>query len=285
MRTLADNHDVTGQEPMSSVEHVVRLLSLFVDEPELGVRDMSRRLALAKSSVHRMAGELARAEFLEQDPVTRRYRLGLRLLELGGLVQARNELTVVAEPVLKALMRTSGETTHLALLDGLEIVYVARIESNQSIRMFSRIGQRGPLYCTGSGKAILAHQDPAFIERVIEHGLHAFTPRTITDPTALRAHLRQVRAQGYAVNEEERELGVVSMAAPIRDATGAVTAAISIAGPAQRLTRERMRALVEPLVRGTEHVSRQLGWRGPSSSAASLRGSGARLRAGSRGTP
>jgi|DewCreStandDraft_1066081.scaffolds.fasta_scaffold02135_8 DNA-binding IclR family transcriptional regulator len=270
---------------MSSVEHMVRLLSLFVDEPELGVREMSRRLALAKSSVHRMACELARAEFLEQDPVTRRYRLGLRLLELGGLVQARNELTVVAEPVLKALMRTSGETTHLSVLDGLEIVYVARIESNQSIRMFSRVGQRGPLYCTGSGKVVLAHQDPAFIDRVVAHGLHPYTPRTITDPAALREHLRQVRTQGYAVNEEERELGVSSLAAPIHDAAGTVTAAISIAGPAQRLTRERMRALIDPLIRGAEHVSRQLGWRGPSSPAAPAGGSSARPQAGLRGTP
>jgi len=250
---------------MSSVDHIVALLSLFVDEPELGVREMSRRLALGKSSVQRLASQLARAEFLEKDPETNRYRLGLRLLELGGLVQARNELGGVAEPILRALMRTCGETVHLAMLDGAEIVYIARIEGTQSIRMFSRVGQRGPLHCTGSGKAILAYQDPTFIEQVIDNGLPPYTPNTITDPDALRAHLAEVRADGYALNWEEREVGLSSIGAPIRDTAGGVSAAISVAGPAQRMTREKMRALVSSIVAGAEQISRQLGWCGDAS--------------------
>ena len=247
---------------MSSVENVVRLLNLFIDEPELGVREMSRRLDLGKSTVHRIASELAEADLLAKDAETSRYRLGLRLLELGSLVQARGELSNAAEPVLRSLLRTGGETVHLAVREGLEIVYIAKMESNHSIRMYSRLGRRGPAHCTGIGKAMLAFHSDDWLTDVLAAGLARQTPATITDPAVLRRQLEEVRRLGYAFDDEEIEVGLRCVAAPVRDHTGAVIAGISVSGPSQRMTREKMRALVAPVIAGAEQISRHLGWRG-----------------------
>lgn len=247
---------------MSTAASIVRILDVLAEgEEELSIREMSRRTGLSRSTVQRIAADLAAAGLLKKSAETGHYRLGLRLLVLGGLVQARNEINVVAEPVLKALMRLSGETVHLAILDDVEIVYIAKVESTQAVRVASWVGRRNPPYCTGVGKAILAYQASEVIERIIRHGLRRYTPNTITDPVALRAHLESVRQQGYAFDQEELELGARCVAAPVRDYTGKVIAAISTAGPAHRMTTERMERLIGPVMEGAQEISRQLGWK------------------------
>lgn len=247
---------------MASVEQIARLLSLFVDETELGAREVGRRLGIGKSSAHRLATQLAEVDLLDKHPETGRYRLGIGLLELGGLVQSRLEVAEVAEPVLNALMRSSNETIHLTILDGLEIVHVAKVDSTHTIRSFSRIGWRGPVHCTSAGKVILAHREPALLDRVLRLGLRRYTPRTITDPAKLRAELQVVRRRGYAFNDDEREIGERGVAAPVRDYTGQVVAAISVVGPTQRMSDEKLHGLVGPVLAAAADVSRRLGWRG-----------------------
>lgn len=245
---------------MSTVDHLVELLDLFVTEPQLGVREMGRRLAISKSSAQRLASRMAQADLLARDEDTGRYRLGLRFIELGVLVQARNELLGVAAPVLRSLARFSGESVHLGVLHDLEIFYIGRIEGEQSLSPATRMVRRGQTYTTSLGKAVLAFQDEAVIDRVIAGGLHQLTPHTIAEPQELRSHLRRIREQGYALNLEELVLGLRCVAAPIRSASGAVIAGLSLTGTVQRMTREKMMSLVGPVVDGANQISQGLGW-------------------------
>ncbi len=251
-----------------AVRHATRLLEAFLDGPEeCGISELSRRIDLSKSTVHRLVATLVEAGWLDRNPATDKYRLGLRLFELGSVVAARMEVRQCALPFMQDLMERVGETVHLAVLDGDQLVYVAKVESRHPIRLFSQVGQHGPVHCTGVGKVLLAFAPPEIVERVIAAGLPAFTPNTITDPDQLRAHLAQVRAQGYALNQEESEYGLVSVAAPVRDHSGAVVAGLSAAGPSQRLTLDRIPALISQVVETASQVSRALGYSGPLATA------------------
>ncbi len=228
---------------MGRIEDAVRLLDLFWEGEELGVREMARRLALSKSSVHRLASELERVGFLSRDHDTGRYRLGLRLLQYGGLFQLNNDLIREALPLLRSLMRITGETVHLAALEDGQVVYLVKLESPNSINMPSWVGWRNPAHCTAVGKALLAYQEQALIERVLARGLRRFTPNTIADPERLRAHLEQVRREGVAFDQEERRTGLRCVGAPVLGEGGIAIASISVAGPASRLTPSRMAQL------------------------------------------
>ena len=240
---------------MLSVDHVADVLELFEEGSEFGVREIARRVGISKSAAQRLVSGLAQRNFLWQDPDTRQYRLGLRLLELGALVQTQSEVIAVADPLLKSLVRATGETVHLAWFDGLQALCVAKIESTRSMRICSRVGHFSPLHCTSAGKAVLAFQPGAIVEQVIAHGLPRFAPNTIVDPDHLRSELVSIRARGFAVDVEERERGLSCLAAPVREQTGAVFAAISVAGPVQRMPDRRLRELVPSLRETADRLS------------------------------
>jgi IclR family KDG regulon transcriptional repressor len=244
---------------MSAINHAMTVLGLFTREVrELGVREMSRRTGLSKSTVHRVVSELAAGRFLEKDPQSGRYRLGIRLLELGGLVQTQLELSETVEPILRTLVRLSGESVHLGILDDLEVVRATKVEGAHEDRLHSYLGERLPLYCTAGGKVILAFRGPELTERVIAHGLQPRTRHTLVNPKDLRAHLRDVRNQGYALDLDELHEGLRCVGAPIRDGTGAVIGAVTIVGPAARLPLDRLRLLAGPVVEAAREVSRRL---------------------------
>jgi IclR family KDG regulon transcriptional repressor len=228
---------------MGRIEEAARLLDLFWEGEELGVREMARRLGLSKSSVHRLAAELERVGFLSRDQESGRYRLGLRLLQYGGLFQLHSDLIREALPTLRSLMKVTGETVHLAALEGGQVVYLVKLESANSISMPSWIGWRNPAHCTAVGKALLAFQEEPLIEGVMERGLRRFTANTICDPERLWEQLRQVRRQGVAFDQEERRNGLRCVGAPVLGRDGQVVASISVAGPASRLSWGRMAQL------------------------------------------
>ena len=250
----------------SSVDHVMSVLNLFEEQPDIGVREMSRKLGISKSTIQRIAAKLTQGHFLDKDPYSRRYRLGLRLLELGMLAQMRFDLVSAAEPILRALMRSTGETVHLAILEDLNVVYMAKVESTNSIRMRSRLGRFNPAYCTGVGKVLLADQPAETIERVIRRGLRRYTPGTIVDPATLRQHLEVIHHQGFAFDEQEIQVGLRCVASPVRSLCGDVIAAVSVAGPSQRLTSQVMRALVGPVTEAACRISEELAARPPNAS-------------------
>ena len=251
-----------GRTPLSSVANSLRLLKVFSDDDyEIGISALARRLGLAKSTVHRLASTLIDAGMLEQNPETGKYRLGLALLELGLLVRRKMDVTNEARPHLRLLRETTGETVHLAILDQTSVLYVNKLESKQAIRMSSEVGSRAPAHCTADGKALLAFQDEEVIAGFGGQGLAPRTPNTITSPAALRRDLAAVRARGYAIDDEESETGLRSVAAPIRSHSGAVVASLSVAGPAHRITRKRLLAHAHELVSAAQAISQRLGYR------------------------
>ncbi len=246
---------------LSTVARALAVLGAFsYDEPVLGVSELSRRLGLGKSSVHRMLQTLLEAGFVAKTGDDR-YRLGLRLYELGQLAVASLRLREVAHPFLERLRNETGETAHLAVLEGTDVVYLDRFESPRTLRLFSRVGHRGPAYSTSSGKVLLAFGAPETVEAVIANGLRRSAPRTITQRSTLLRALDEVRRQGYAVSVEEREPGVTSVGAPVFGHDGSCIAAVSIAGPVMRMTPEQLPKLVRLVRRCAADISTSMGWR------------------------
>lgn len=246
---------------LSSVANSLRLIKAFSeDEYEIGISDLAKRLGLAKSTVHRLASTLLEQGMLEQNPTDGKYHLGLALFELGTMVRRKMDFTVEARPFLRTLMEKTGETVHLAILDHDSILYVITHESKQALRMGSKVGTRAPVHSTAVGKVLLASQAEEEIERIVARGLPQSTPGTIVDAKALRRELALVKAQGHAVDDEESEIGLRAIAAPIRNYSGDVVAAISIAGPVHRMTKKALLSWLRELVEAAEAVSQRLGW-------------------------
>jgi IclR family transcriptional regulator, KDG regulon repressor len=246
---------------LSSVANSLRLIKAFSeDHYEIGISDLAKRLGLAKSTVHRLASTLLDQGMLEQNEGDGKYRLGLALFELGTLVRRKMDFTVEARPFLRTLMEKTGETVHLAILDHDSVLYIITHESKQALRMGSKVGTRVPVHCTAVGKTLLAFQPEEEIERILARGLPASAPNTLVDAKALRRELALVRARTYAVDDEESEVGLRSIAAPIRSHSGNVVAAISIAGPVHRMTKKMLLGWVRELVGAAEAVSQRLGW-------------------------
>jgi IclR family transcriptional regulator, KDG regulon repressor len=246
---------------LSSVANAMRLLKVFSDDDfEIGVSELAKRLGLAKSTVHRLASTLVRERILERGPRDGKYRLGLVLFELGSLVRRKMDVSAEARPQLKALMERTGETVHLGVLDEHSVLYVNRIESRRAIRMGFGLGIRAPLHCTALGKALLAFQPEEFIEETITNGLPRRTAGTITGPQAFRQELAAIRARGYAIEDQEIEIGLRSIATVVRNDAGNVIAAIGIAGPAHRLTKKVLLSYARDLMAATDAVSQRLGY-------------------------
>jgi DNA-binding IclR family transcriptional regulator len=249
-------------ERLSSVATATRLLKAFSeDEVEIGISTLARRLGVAKSTVHRLAVTLVSEGMLEQDRENGRYQLGVALFRLGALVRRRMNVSNEARPYLFDLRDKIDETVHLAILDGTEIMYVYNLESTQAIRMRSDIGVRKPAHCTAEGQAILAFQPQEVIDRVIEAGLTPRTPKTITSPEKFLKALGAVRQRGCAIEDEESEVGMVCIAAPIRNDAGEVVAALGIAGPVMRLAKKTVAAFVPHVIASAGQISTRLGYR------------------------
>src|SRR2546427_417836 len=221
---------------LSSVRAAARLLCTFTaSDRELGVSELSRRLGLSKSTVHRLLTTLAAEHLIEPNPLTGRYRLGIKLYELGTVVSTHVELHEAVAMYIDELRARTGETVHVGILDGSEVVYVERRESLRTLRHMVDLGHRNFASCTACGKALLAHLPEAELDRVLSAPLPARTPNSITEPAQLRDELSLVRQRGYAENVTESAPDTASVGAPIFDDGGRAVAAISVAGPASRM--------------------------------------------------
>lgn len=227
----------------------------------------------SKSTVHRWLQALRDYGLVDQSKTNERYRLGLKILELGSRLLSHLDLRSEAAPALHDLMVRSGETVHLGVYDRGEVVYLEKIDGPGGITMRSKIGMRMPSYCTAMGRALLAHLPAAEVQSVIDRGLVARTPSTIVDPVVLLQHLEEVRLRGYAVDAEENEADIVCVGAPVFDHAGRPVAAISVSGLSTRLTGERLTELALMVRMASEAISARLGYRpvgmpGPVTSAA-----------------
>ncbi|PRR73584.1 IclR family transcriptional regulator [Neomoorella humiferrea] len=229
----------------------------------IGLSELSRKLGLNKSTVYRMLTTFKAYGYVDQEPVTGKYTLGFKILELSSSLLERLDVRAVAHPYLKELAESSREVAHMVIRDGGEAVYIDKVEGNRTIRMYSQIGRRVALHSTAVGKAILAFLPPGELEKIIAgKGLPRFTSRTITTMAALQAELAEVRERGYAVDDGENEEGIRCVGTPIFDYHGQVVAAISISGPVLNVTPERVPVLGRLVRRAGEEISRRLGYKG-----------------------
>lgn len=244
------------------VDRVVDILETLLSlGPELGVSEISRALGLKKATAHRLLASLRRRNMVAQDPVTRRYRLGGKLWELGSVATSQVDWAARVKPFLEQLTQEAGETSHLAVLNDGQVLYVEKVESSRSLRMPSQVGRRLPFHCTGVGKALVAFLPDDVLDGLIaRRGLARMTLNTITDPARLRAELARTRERGYAIDSEEIEEGLVCIAAPVRDHTAHVVAAISIAGPSSRLRIADAERHAPLVMRAADAISAALGW-------------------------
>ena len=248
---------------IQAVDHALDLLEQFHDEvDELGVTELSKRLKLHKNNVFRLLATLESRGYIEQNRVTENYRLGLKTLQLGQTFIRQMGLLRQARPVLESLVEQCNETSYVAILKDLHIVYLDVVETNLTVRVVPRVGARLPAYCTAAGKVQLAYMTDEELDNYFpQRELKRFTPNTITDKDALKLHLQKVAEQGYAIDNEELDLGVRCVGAPIRDYTRRIVGAVSVSGPSMRFSDERLAKELIPLVtRAAEEISTKLGF-------------------------
>jgi DNA-binding IclR family transcriptional regulator len=235
---------------VQSLDRALSILDvLSLSEGGLVLREIASRSGLPKSTVHRLLSTLGLRGFVIRDPLTGTYRLGLKGMRHAGSGPD-------TRAVLSDLALSSGETANLGALTGTDVVYVDRVESPQALRWELGVGSRVPAHCSGMGKAILAFLDRDAVRRLLPSRLKAYTARTITERDALLAELSLIRRRGYALDEEEFMDGVRCVAVPVWDGRDEVTGALSLAGPAFRLTTDAAMTQVRPLQDAALRISR-----------------------------
>jgi len=254
----------SGTYTVKALVKALRILECLGEDeaPSATLTQLSRRLHLHVSTVHRLMVNLVRQGFVETDPVTGGYRLSFRILRMGLKVLDRLDFRQVAQPLLRELNQKTQETIHLAILQGHHAISIDKIGSPQPVALDAKLGSVMPLYCTGVGKTLLAFQ-PEAVQGELLHALslERHTPHTITSQAQLRKQLARVKEQGYAVDNEEAVPGLRCVAAPILDHEGRVVAAFSVAGPASRVTLERVPELARLVSETSREISFRLGQR------------------------
>ncbi len=248
---------------IQAVSHALDLLEQFHGEDdELGVTELSKRLKLHKNNVFRLLATLESRGYVEQNKATENYRLGLKSLELGQTFIKQMGLLRQAQPVLEKMVEECNETSYISIFKDGFIVYLEIEETTMTVRVVPRIGIRLPAYCTAAGKIHLAFLREEELDKLYSKAkLISFTPKTLSSLDALKKELEEIRETGFAIDNEEYDIGVRCVAAPIRDYTRRVVGAVSLSGPSMRFTDERIaNELVPIVVREGEDLSTRLGY-------------------------
>ena len=247
-------------ESIRAVERALDVLLCFTSQtPELTMTQISEMVGINKSTVQRLLATLESKRFVEREPSTGVYRLGIRLVQMAFFTLERNDLRRMAAPYLHDLCDRYQENVNLSVMDEVDVVYVDVIESTQRLKLAATTGEHLPAYCTASGKAMLAFLPEADVWRILDRGMHAHTRNTITSQDAFFRNMRETRERGFAISEQEFEEGINAIAAPILSSAGVPVASISIAGPAYRLTRDRMDRIGSDLMAAAKKIAREVG--------------------------
>lgn len=242
---------------VEAVERAVAVLDTLADAVELGTNEIARRTGINASSVSRLLATLAAAGLVDQVDETGRYRLGLRLVELGNAALARLDLRELARPHLRALVEATGETATLSVPGESDAITIDFVQSPLSVQSVARLGRPSVGHATATGKVMLTFGPGAPRGR-----LERFTRKTIVDPAALGRELDRVRERGYAEAVEEREPGLAAIAAPVLGRHGELVAVLGVQGPSERFRGGALRDAVPPLREATRVLSLGLGWIG-----------------------
>ncbi len=228
------------QVTIQSVDKALSVLDLFIENDELGISEISRMTLMGKSTVARLVFSLTKSNFLKKNEATNKYRLGMKLSYFGTLVNERDELAKHADAFMAEMSKKYQLSCHLVVLEGTNIRFIHKINSGQIINMKSRIGGTMPAYCTATGKSIMAHLPTDKKETLVESiHLESWTKNTITNKDALRVELTKIQKQGYSEDNEESELGLCCIAAPVFDFKGHVIAAISLSGQKEAVYKSK----------------------------------------------
>lgn len=238
---------------------LVLLEAMANNEKSSGVTELANQLSLGKSNVHRLLQGLVHQGFARKDSETGRYQLTMKLWELGAKVFRRLDLRREALPYMELLAKETQETVHLSILEGVEVLYIEKIDSPQPVRAYTTVGGRAPAACVATGKALLAWSSEDTVAAAAEQ-LQRHTPRSIVSAEELHRQLRRIRSIGYAVNTGEWREHVIGVAAPLRDATTSVVGALGISGPAERITDEVISNTVPRLIELANSISARLGY-------------------------
>jgi DNA-binding IclR family transcriptional regulator len=245
---------------LSSVKRALELLDHFTaEQPELSLAEISREADAHKSSVFRILTTLEAMGFVEKNPQSGKYRLGLKIFALAGRFWGHHDIRQIASPFMEELARESGELIHLAVLDGLDIVYLEKKGQGQVLTVATRVGGRDPAYTSSMGKVLLSDLPEEKLRQILRRRkLRKLTPNTISEIPQLIKELAEIREQGFAVDNEESFSGIRCVGAPIRNAAQKVVAAISITVPAQRMDDQRVQKLSRRVMNTARMISERV---------------------------
>jgi len=248
--------------PIKVLDKSLSVLELLLQKSSsMNMTELSEKLGFYPSTIHRILDTLKHWGYVEQDPHTQKYQLGLKALELGMAKLHQMDLVREATPYLKELVNQCNETVHLGVLEEGEVLYLAKEESSQTIRMISYVGKRAPLHCTALGKVLLTYLPEGERKKILgKRELPRFTEKTITNKEELEKELSKVKKQGFALDRGENEKDVRCIAVPIRNHQGKVIAALSISSPAYRTDINQQSHLKEALLTVSKKISKRLGY-------------------------
>jgi IclR family transcriptional regulator, KDG regulon repressor len=245
-------------ESIRAVERALDVLLCFSSStPELSMTQIAEKVGMHKSTVHRLLATLEAKRFVERDHVTGIYHPGNRLLQMAFLTLGRNDLVQIATPYMQKLKEMHRETITLSIIDDADMVYIAVEESPQTVKLAAKPGQRLPAFCTASGKVIIAYSPEDEIKHIFDQGFPEYTPFTIRSTGTMMHIIQLVRQRGFAYSEQEYEEGINAVAAPILDKHKHPLAAIAVAGPAYRLSVERMMEIGPSVAEIAQEITRE----------------------------
>lgn len=257
-----DEQRLTEKGIVQSIDRALSILEVLSDYSKgLGVTEISEKVDLHKSTVYRLLATLIYKGYVVQDLETNKYGITLKLFELGSKKVESMDLLGASKEYTKKLMESVNEVVHLVVRDGNEIVYIDKVEANNTIRMASRIGRRSPMYCTSVGKAILAHLPEKEVEEIWGSSrIEKLTDLTIIDLEDMKKELDKVRVKGYGIDNEENEIGVRCVGAPIFNRHGEIEGAISISGPTLRVKEKDVKEIAKEVMKYAKLISKELGY-------------------------
>ena len=250
-------------ELVQSVDRTLTILEVLSDcNDGLGITEISSLVNLHKSTVHRLLSTLIYKGYVVQDEESSKYKITFKLFELGSKKVHKLDLLEISRPYTKMLMESVNEVVHLIIREETDIVYIDKVEANNTISMASRIGKRNPMYCTATGKAILAYLPEEEIREVWNKSkIVKLTKKTNTDFILFKKELQEVKKNGYAIDDEENEIGVKCVGAPIFNIKGEVVAAISVTGPVTRITDDKIDFISNEVMKCTNQISKEMGYK------------------------
>lgn len=244
---------------ISSVKKISKILNCFTnDEPALGNNEIAERLGMNPSTVHHLVRTLCEEGMLIQDS-RKKYRLGWKLLEWSNHVMYQQDIYSEATPFCESLIRKFHGTVHIGMFDSGEVRFVLKVKSKTSLPVPTYVGATKPAYCTSTGKILLAY-NPSLIKPTIAKGLLQRAPNTITCISKLKEELKQIKAQGFAISNNENELGLYGIAAPIRSYTGQTIAALNMVGPITYMNGSNRNEMIRNVVNTAEKISKDIGY-------------------------